>query len=170
MKEESWEEGFSSARLEYVVIPKKGDDDTANLYNEFLKWRKSTYNLNAPKYQDVITKRCVPFRAKKDKFYFYSVKRKDGQKVVGLLALMHGWPEAGSLFIAMFYLSQNKHGRGFGSEIIDTLQKNAKEHYYENMMIRVHRVDIYEPTFFYKHGFASLKEIENDDRILVKYL
>lgn len=168
MKDENWEKGFSSTSLEFIVIPQKGDIETADLYDEFLKWRKSTYDLGAPKYKELLKKRCVPFSAKKDKLYFYSVRRKKDHKVVGLLALMHGWPEKESLFIGMFYLSQNEHGKGIGSEIIRTIEQNAKERCYKNVMIRVHCVDKYEPTFFYKHGFISIKEMQQD-RVLAKY-
>lgn len=162
-----WLSGFNTDKLMIEQIEDIKNKDVIDTYKEFKKWRKMTYKLSSPPFYAIARGKRLPPGSKKESFHFYSVKNISDKKVLGLLALLDGWPDTETLFIAMFYISSDFHSKGYGTDIMDNIISHANKNY-NKLMIRVHCVDKYEPTFFYKHGFMSIKEMKQD-RILAKY-
>lgn len=166
---ENFFDGFETEKLSIVKVDENNQVQASNIYTNLINFRKKTYGMRTPRFKKVLNKKCLPPKKNADCFNLYLINNQQTDKAMGLLALYHKWPNDHTLFIGIFYIDEDYKKRGYGTEILNTLCEHVKP-FYENLMIRVHKINQYKPEFFFKNGFTYYNSLPKWDAMMIKKL
>ena len=155
---------FRNREVSSEIIDGENKKEAKEIYREFKKWRKETYDLPAPNFREVMNGDCIPDDGERTNFKFTIVRTSDGRPV-GLLIINEKWPEKDILFIGMMYLSKDMRGKGIGKSILNSLYDFAGSGY-KRLRVRVHKTNEIKPIFFLKNGFKTVHFLMGNDHIL----
>ena len=95
-------------------------------------------------------------------YYLKSILKKDTAKVIGFLEYYQGYPDPHTLWISSLFLDSDYKQKGYGSEVTDTLCKDAFNGYFNRAGVGVHLKNWQALHFWFKKGFKEIHSIHGD--------
>ena len=155
-----WEDymlDYQQFSKEYTVRPLIEDDLEAMLalclsnplYYEHLKMQPTLENLR----EDLTA--LPPDKTMEDKYFvgFFS-----GERLVALLDLIDGYPQAGTAFIGWFMVDAAEQGKGSGSRIISDVVAYCRQAGFGKMRLGCVKINPQSKHFWQKMGFSATGE------------
>lgn len=97
----------------------------------------------------------------------YTVGFFDGETLAAVLDLIDGYPAPATAYLGFFMMNKRHQGHGEGSAIIGELCAYLKGEGFTAVRLGIDKGNPQSTHFWEKNGFAALKEIPQEDGVII---
>ncbi|MFA5850486.1 MAG: GNAT family N-acetyltransferase [Bacteroidales bacterium] len=151
-----------------IIIRNATSEDIDELRSVCESWVEKK-DLEGDSFEVGYIEKCLSFgdlppinNANKDNYRFKSICSKKNSKIIGFFDIYHGYPTAETIWISIFIIKNEIQQKGFGSEVIELISKEATEKKYTSIGIGVHLKNWKGIRFWSSNGFDKIKRISGD--------
>jgi len=105
-----------------------------------------------------------PDKGPEDKYY---VGFFEGGRLIAVLDLIDGYPDAHTAFIGFFMVEKALQGKGLGSAVIGEVCAYLRQAGFRRIQLGIDRDNPQSNRFWRKNGFAPVKEIPQDGGVIL---
>ena len=104
----------------------------------------------------------LPPNGCKENYKILSIYEKERQKIIGILELYHGYPDDKVLWIGQLLIEESRRKMGYGKEIIEILELEAKKCGFLKISIGVHLKNWSGIRFWKSVRFDKIIKVSGD--------
>jgi len=125
------------------------------------KWTGDNYEPNYI-YSHMTDGVPLPPKGLKEYYKIKSIYRKDTLKIIGLIEIYHGHPDAKTFFVGFLFINPENQRKGYGQELVEYACRMVSDLKYAKAGIGVHLKNWPAVRFWTSCGFDKITKISGD--------